>query len=210
MPGTPEDSALAFDVGTRVIGVAIGNRLSGSARALTTLAPDDWARLDALVAEWRPDALVVGLPLTLDGAEQPMSRRARAFATQLEQRYQRPTHLVDERNTSREAARRIAGMGVSAVLIKGGHYPSDDIVDLLLEHGEFVEFRHARVPGRHTHGTGCTFSAAITAQIALGRNLREAIPLAQGYVAAAIREAPDLGRGHGPMGHLAGLVRQEN
>jgi putative Holliday junction resolvase len=108
MPGTPEDSALAFDVGTRVIGVAIGNRLSGSARALTTLAPDDWARLDALVAEWRPDALVVGLPLTLDGAEQPMSRRARAFATQLEQRYQRPTHLVDERNTSREAARRFA------------------------------------------------------------------------------------------------------
>jgi putative Holliday junction resolvase len=108
MPGTPEDSALAFDVGTRVIGVAIGNRLSGSARALTTLAPDDWARLDALVAEWRPDALVVGLPLTLDGAEQPMSRRARAFATQLEQRYQRPTHLVDERNPSREAARRFA------------------------------------------------------------------------------------------------------
>jgi putative Holliday junction resolvase len=108
MPGTPEDSALAFDVGTRVIGVAIGNRLSGSARALTTLAPDDWARLDALVAEWRPDALVVGLPLTLDGAEQPMSRRARAFATQLEQRYQRPTHLVDERNTSREAARLFA------------------------------------------------------------------------------------------------------
>jgi putative Holliday junction resolvase len=51
---------------------------------------------------------VVGLPLTLDGGEQPMSRRARAFATQLEQRYQRPAHLVDERDTSREAARRFA------------------------------------------------------------------------------------------------------
>ena len=108
MPGTPEDTALAFDVGTRVIGVAIGNRLSGSARALTTLAPDDWPRVDALVAEWRPDALVVGLPLTLDGGEQAMSQRARAFATQLEQRYRRPVHLVDERNTSREAARRFA------------------------------------------------------------------------------------------------------
>jgi hydroxymethylpyrimidine/phosphomethylpyrimidine kinase len=94
-------------------------------------------------------------------------------------------------------------------LIKGGHYPSDDIVDLLLEHGEFVEFRHARVPGRHTHGTGCTFSAAITAQLALGRPLRKAIPLAQRYVANAIREAPDLGRGHGPMGHLFGLAREE-
>jgi len=108
MPGTPEDTALAFDVGTRVIGVAIGNRLSGSARALTTLAPDDWPRVDALVAEWRPDALVVGLPLTLDGGEQAMSQHARAFATQLEQRYRRPVHLVDERNTSREAARRFA------------------------------------------------------------------------------------------------------
>jgi hydroxymethylpyrimidine/phosphomethylpyrimidine kinase len=110
----------------------------------------------------------------------------------------------------REAARRIARMGVTAVLIKGGHYPSDDIVDLLFEHGEFVEFRHPRVPGRHTHGTGCTFSAAITAQLALGRNLREAIRLAQGYVATAIREAPDLGRGHGPMGHLFGLVGEED
>jgi hydroxymethylpyrimidine/phosphomethylpyrimidine kinase len=109
----------------------------------------------------------------------------------------------------REAARRIAGMGVTAVLIKGGHYPSDDIVDLLLEHGEFVEFRHARVPGRHTHGTGCTFSAAITAQLALGTPLRKAIPLAQRYVANAIREAPGLGRGHGPMGHLFGLAREE-
>ena len=110
----------------------------------------------------------------------------------------------------REAARRIASMGVTAVLIKGGHYPSDDILDLLFEHGEFVEFRHSRVPGRNTHGTGCTFSAAITAQLALGRPLRKAIPLAQRYVANAIREAPDLGRGHGPMGHLFGLARDEN
>jgi hydroxymethylpyrimidine/phosphomethylpyrimidine kinase len=101
-----------------------------------------------------------------------------------------------------EAARRIGEMGVTAVLIKGGHYPSDDIVDLLLEHGEFVEFRNTRVPGRHTHGTGCTFSAAITSQLALGRTLREAIPLAQRYVADAIRQAPDLGKGHGPMQHL--------
>jgi putative Holliday junction resolvase len=108
MPATPEGTALAFDVGTRLIGVAIGNRLSGSARALTTVASDDWTRVDALVAEWRPDAFVVGLPLTLDGGEQPMSRRARAFATQLEQRYQRPAHLVDERDTSREASRRFA------------------------------------------------------------------------------------------------------
>ena len=101
-----------------------------------------------------------------------------------------------------EAARRISAMGATAVLIKGGHYPSDDIVDLLFEHGEFVEFRHARVPSRHTHGTGCTFAAAITSHLALGRTLREAIPRAQRYVADAIRHAPDLGKGHGPMQHF--------
>ena len=105
----------------------------------------------------------------------------------------------------REAARRIAAMGVTAVLIKGGHYPTDDIRDLLFERGEFVEFVHARVAGRNTHGTGCTFASAITAQLALGRTLREAIPLAQEYVASAMQHAPKLGRGHGPMGHLFGL-----
>jgi len=101
-----------------------------------------------------------------------------------------------------EAARRIGALGATAVLIKGGHYPSDDIVDLLFEHGEFVEFRHARVPSRHTHGTGCTFAAAITSHLALGRTLREAIPRAQRYIADAIRHAPNLGRGHGPMQHF--------
>jgi hydroxymethylpyrimidine/phosphomethylpyrimidine kinase len=109
---------------------------------------------------------------------------------------------IQDDEDRREAARRIAAIGATAVLIKGGHLRSDDIRDLLFEHGEFVEFRHARVAGRHTHGTGCTFSAAITSHLALGRTLREAIPLAQRYVAEAIRQAPNLGRGHGPMNHL--------
>jgi hydroxymethylpyrimidine/phosphomethylpyrimidine kinase len=102
----------------------------------------------------------------------------------------------------RDAAKRIASLGVKAVVIKGGHLPTDDIVDVLYEHGEFVEFRHARVPGRHTHGTGCTFSAAIASHLALGRTLRGAIPLAQAYVAEAIRRGPELGKGHGPMQHF--------
>ena len=98
----------------------------------------------------------------------------------------------------REAARRIAAMGVHAVLIKGGHLPTDDIIDLLYERDEFIEFRHERVPGRHTHGTGCTFAAAITSHLALGRTLRDAIPRSQRYVAEAIRKGPELGKGHGP------------
>jgi hydroxymethylpyrimidine/phosphomethylpyrimidine kinase len=108
----------------------------------------------------------------------------------------------------REAARRISAMGATAVLIKGGHYRGDDIVDLLFEHGEFVEFRHPRVAGRHTHGTGCTFAAAITSHLALGRTLRDAIPRAQRYIADAIRYAPDLGKGHGPMQHFVNFKVQ--
>lgn len=101
-----------------------------------------------------------------------------------------------------EAARRISGLGPAAVIVKGGHFGTDDIVDLLYERGEYVEFRHARIPGRHTHGTGCTFSAALAAQLALGRPLRAAIPFAQAYIAGAIGHAPDIGGGHGPMNHF--------
>jgi len=101
-----------FDVGSRLTGVAIGNRFTASARALATLAVHDdvpdWARLDTLQREWQPDTLVVGLPLTLDGAEQPASRRARGFASRLQQRYGLPVVLVDERHSSKEAARRFA------------------------------------------------------------------------------------------------------
>jgi hydroxymethylpyrimidine/phosphomethylpyrimidine kinase len=102
----------------------------------------------------------------------------------------------------RQAARRIVAAGASAVIVKGGHLGSGEIVDLLYDGQRFVEFRVQRVPGRHTHGTGCTFAAAVTAQLALGRALAEAVPLAQQYVAEAIRHAPGLGRGHGPMNHI--------
>lgn len=101
-----------FDVGSRITGVAIGNTFTSSARALTIIimreGQPDWSRLDALQKEWLPDTLVVGLPLTLDGDEQPASRRARAFARQLEQRYQLPVVMIDERHSSQEAAQRFA------------------------------------------------------------------------------------------------------
>lgn len=103
---------LGFDVGSRLTGVAIGNTFTTSARALTTVPVNqdgpDWQRLDALQREWQPDTLVVGLPLTLEGAEQAASRRARHFAAQLQQRYQLPVVLVDERHSSQEAAQRFA------------------------------------------------------------------------------------------------------
>ena len=109
MPATPESgNVLAFDYGTRTTGVAIGNRLTARARALAALATGDWARFDALVAEWNPDCFVVGLALARDGGEQPMTRATRAFAAELERRYARRAHLHDERYSSGEAARRFA------------------------------------------------------------------------------------------------------
>ena len=108
---------------------------------------------------------------------------------------------------ARESALRIARLGATAVVIKGGHLPSEEIRDLLLANGEFVEFRQQRVPGRHTHGTGCTFAASITAQLAQGRSLREAIPHAQRYVAQAILHAPGLGKGQGPVEHFHDFER---
>jgi hydroxymethylpyrimidine/phosphomethylpyrimidine kinase len=102
----------------------------------------------------------------------------------------------------REAARRIVALGASAVIVKGGHARSQGIVDLLYDGHRFTEFRTERVSGRDLHGTGCTFAAALTAHLALGQTLVEAVPLAQAYVAGAIRHAPGLGRGHGPVDHF--------
>lgn len=103
---------LAFDVGTRMIGVAIGHPLTGTARALATVnvrqGKVDWNAIDGLVREWQPVAFVIGLPLALDGGEQEMTGHARAFGARLGQRYARPVHESDERFTSKEAARRFA------------------------------------------------------------------------------------------------------
>ena len=105
-------SVLGFDVGTRVIGVAIGSALTGTARPLTTVTVSergiDWSRIDALLKEWQPIAAVVGLPLTLDGGTQSMTKTATQFADALAQRSGLPVHRVDERNSSREAAQRFA------------------------------------------------------------------------------------------------------
>ena len=103
---------LAFDVGARRIGVAVGNTVSNSARELGVLdvhaAGPDWPALDRWMREWKPDALVVGDPATLDGGDQPIRRLARGFALELRQRYALPVGQVDERTSSIEAAQRFA------------------------------------------------------------------------------------------------------
>ncbi|MGA2880927.1 MAG: bifunctional hydroxymethylpyrimidine kinase/phosphomethylpyrimidine kinase [Bryobacteraceae bacterium] len=100
------------------------------------------------------------------------------------------------------AAEKLAGMGPQAVLVKGGHLRGDPI-DVLFHRGEWTEFTSPRIETRHTHGTGCTFSAAITASLACGHDLQKAIRRAKRYITAAIRNNPGFGAGAGPLDHHA-------
>jgi hydroxymethylpyrimidine/phosphomethylpyrimidine kinase len=109
---------------------------------------------------------------------------------------------VDSVETMREAARIIHGFGPKAVLVKGGHLEGD-AVDLLYVGGEFHTFSSPRTPTQHTHGTGCTSSAAITAMLARGEDLRAAVHAAKTFITEAIRTAPGLGAGSGPVNHWA-------
>ncbi len=101
-----------------------------------------------------------------------------------------------------EAARRIVGMGAKAALVKGGHGGGAESVDVLYYRGSFRHYRAPRIATKNTHGTGCTFSAAIAAELALGRELEEAVERAKAYLTKAIAAGFDLGRGHGPLNHF--------
>jgi hydroxymethylpyrimidine/phosphomethylpyrimidine kinase len=115
--------------------------------------------------------------------------------------------IIRSLDDAREAARRIHGMGSSAVIIKGGHATGDEVVDLLFDGHAFTEFRTPRINTRNTHGTGCTFASAVAANLALGHDLADAVGRAQQYVAGAIRHGLAIGRGHGPLDHFWQTVR---
>jgi putative Holliday junction resolvase len=108
----PDGSVLGFDVGARRIGVAIGSGYGAGARAIAVVdvhaGAIDWPKVDKLCREWRPDGLVVGDPMALDGGDQPIRKLAQAFARELRQRTRLPVVMVDERNSSQDAARRFA------------------------------------------------------------------------------------------------------
>ena len=103
---------------------------------------------------------------------------------------------------AREAARRILKLGPSAVIVKGGHLDGEEVVDLLYDGHAFTEFKGPRIASRNSHGSGCTFAAALAANLALGKALPEATRLAKEYVVGAIRHGLPLGQGHGPMDHF--------
>ena len=113
------NTLLGFDYGSSKIGVAVGQRITETATPLTTLSAvrnqPDWGRIADLIREWQPDALVVGLPIRLDGSDAEMANPARKFARQLQGRFNLPVHMVDEKLTSREAWSRIGGKATKDV-----------------------------------------------------------------------------------------------
>ncbi|MBP7776661.1 MAG: bifunctional hydroxymethylpyrimidine kinase/phosphomethylpyrimidine kinase [Acidobacteria bacterium] len=100
------------------------------------------------------------------------------------------------------AGKAIHAMGARAVIVKGGHLDRDDIVDVLVAGERVVEIVGPRISGVNTHGTGCTFAAAIAARLALGDEVEAAARAAQAYVGAAMRTGVPLGAGHRPLDHL--------
>ncbi|UAY95825.1 Holliday junction resolvase RuvX [Dickeya dadantii] len=114
---------LAFDFGTRSIGVAIGQEITGTARPLTSLKAQDgvpdWQKVEKLLNEWQPALVIVGLPLNMDGTEQPLTARARKFAQRLHGRFGVKVDLHDERLSTVEARANLFERGGFRALDKG-------------------------------------------------------------------------------------------
>jgi hydroxymethylpyrimidine kinase/phosphomethylpyrimidine kinase len=109
---------------------------------------------------------------------------------------------IDSPDDMEEVARLLVSRGARAALVKGGHLEGDEVVDVLVDAEGVRRWRRPRVPTTSTHGTGCTLSSAIAAGLALGRPLRTAVDDGLDFVHRAIREAPGLGRGNGPLNHF--------
>jgi hydroxymethylpyrimidine/phosphomethylpyrimidine kinase len=111
--------------------------------------------------------------------------------------------VVHDRDAMIRAAEKLIAFGATNVLVKGGHLAGDALDILLTGSGEVHEFSARRIGTPHTHGSGCTYSAAITAELAKGTPLREAVHKAKEFITRAILTNPGLGSGQGPLNHHA-------
>ncbi len=108
---------------------------------------------------------------------------------------------IKTKDDMREAAKVIYNQGAKNVLVKGGHR-EEDAVDVLFDGSEFTDYFAERIESKNTHGTGCTYSAAIAANLALGHELKKAILISKKYITRAIRTNFDIGHGIGPLNHF--------
>jgi len=111
---------------------------------------------------------------------------------------------------AKTAARKISRMGPEAVVVKGGHLDQNEAVDVLYYRGEFKVLKAPRLDVKTTHGTGCSFSAAITAELAKGRDVPTAVQAAKGFITSAIRFGLDVGKGYGPVNPMVHLYRESS
>lgn len=184
-------------------------------QAVKTGALGDAAVIEALAEIVFPCPLIVdpvmistrGMPL-LDAAgrralAELLLPRAFLFMPNLDEAAELAGFPVGDLASMRRAAEALAAAGARNVLIKGGHLTTEAVDLLRTEDGQTELFEAPRIDARHTHGTGCTYSAAITAEIAKGAQLQDAVSKAKAFITAAIRGAPGLGRGSGPVDHWA-------
>ena len=147
-----------------------------------------------------------GAPLLMNDACAALSERLLPYAALVTPNLHEASMLagipVSDPASMQEAAKRIMRLGAKSVLIKGGHL-AGEAVDVLYHAGKFLHFSAPRCDTKHTHGTGCTYSAAITAGLARGRSLPEAVGAAKRFIALAIESNPGLGKGCGPVNHFA-------
>jgi hydroxymethylpyrimidine/phosphomethylpyrimidine kinase len=147
-----------------------------------------------------------GAPLMAEEARQTLLRRLLPVTFLVTPNLQEAAALtgveVHDVAGMEAAARRIAGLGPQAVLIKGGHL-SEDAIDVLYYQGVIRHYRARRIDSPNTHGTGCTYSAAITAELSKGAALEAAIGQAKQFITRAIAGNPGLGKGCGPVDHHA-------
>lgn len=146
-----------------------------------------------------------GHPLLVPEAAETLKRRLLPIAAVLTPNLPEAEALcgfaIQDVGAMHQAAKALLALGPKAVLLKGGHLPGDEVVDLLATGARIEIFRDRRIATRHTHGTGCTLASAVAAGLAQGLSLRDSIIRARAYVRAAIASAPGFGAGHGPLNH---------
>lgn len=146
-----------------------------------------------------------GHPLLVPEAAETLKRRLLPIAAVLTPNLPEAEALcgfaIQDVGAMHQAAKALLALGPKAVLLKGGHLPGDEVVDLLATGARIEIFRDRRIATRHTHGTGCTLASAVAAGLAQRLSLRDSVIRARAYVRAAIAAAPGFGAGHGPLNH---------
>ena len=146
-----------------------------------------------------------GHPLLQDDAQQALMAKIIPLAEVITPNIPEAEALtgmaIKTKDDMREAAKVMHNLGAKNVLLKGGHR-EEDAVDILFDGSEFTEYFAERIRSKNTHGTGCTYSAAIAANLAMGHQLKKAISISKKFITEAIRFSFDLGKGIGPLNHF--------